>query len=408
MKTGRIAATLLLNLQLLFGGTALAGDAPSDVERLAADNTRFALELYSRLAVDEGNVLFSPYSISTVLAMTYAGARGETAAQMAGTLHFTLEDEQLHAAFAEAEARLRKAERPGVQLHVANSLWPQEGYPFLDAYMNLVKEHYGVTITPLNYKASLGAARATINRWVEKKTHDKIKDLLLPPDLSPLTRLVLVNAIYFKARWQTQFKPGDTRDAPFHITPERAVQTSMMSGKPPCRYGSFPTCDVLDLPYAGGGISMTILLPKEVDGIRKLEAELSADAIDRWLRELRHQDVLVFLPRFKTTCRFQLNDTLVEMGMRDAFDIVRANFAGMDGRPDNLYISAAIHKAFMEVNEEGTEAAAATAVVMTERAMPARPPTFRADHPFVFLIREIRTGSILFAGRISDPNLAGN
>jgi serpin B len=379
----------------------------SDVESLARDNTSFAFDLYRKLALAQGNVFFSPYGISTALAMTYAGARGNTEKEMAGTLKFSLGQTELHPNFAKMDAQLKKAEQSGVRLSIANSLWPQKDYPFLDEYLALMKTHYGVLVTAVDYRGGRDAARESINRWVANKTQDRIRDILMPTDLTGMTRLVLVNAIYFKGKWASQFRAGNTETAPFHVAPGKTIQIPMMTQTLECRYASLPAMDVLELPYAGDGLSMIVLLPKQLDGIQKVESELSADNLARWFGALREQKVLVFLPRFKTTCRFGLNDTLAAMGMVDAFSDTRANFAGMDGRSDWLYISAVIHKAFVEVNEEGTEAAAATAVVMATKSAPARPSTFRADHPFVFLIREKRTGSILFAGRLSDPANSG-
>jgi serine protease inhibitor len=406
MKMTIKSAALCIVLSAILGSAPAKG-AQSGLETLARDNTAFALSLYGKLAPAEGNLIFSPYSISTALGMTYAGARGNTEKEMAAALHFSLNQAELHAAFGRLEGQLKKAERNGIRLSVANALWPQKDYPFLEDFLSLAKKHYGVLITPLDYRTAREPARETINRWVEKRTENKITDLLQPADLSDLTRMVLVNAIYFKGKWASQFKPGNTQSAPFHVSPDKAVQTPMMTQKLECRYTNLPQMDILELPYVGGALSMIVLLPKEIDGIQKVERELSADSLAKWLTALDEQEVLVFLPRFKATGRFGLNDTLASMGMVDAFSDTKANFAGMDGRTDWLYISAAIHKAFVEVNEEGTEAAAATAVVMTERSVPARPPTFRADHPFIFLIQEKGTGSILFMGRLSDPTKQG-
>lgn len=380
------------------------GSRASDAETLVRDNTDFALDLYGRLAETPGNLFFSPYSISTALAMTYAGARGNTETEMAAALRFTLGQEALHPAFAEILDQLAEAQRSGdLRLHVANSLWPQQGYPLLEDYLSLVKTHYGVAITAVDYKQAAEEARVRINGWVEEQTQERIANLLQPGVLDPLTRLVLVNAIYFKGMWETPFKADSTVDAPFHVAPDRTVQAPLMTQSLRCRYASFPLLDIVELPYAGGGMAMIVLLPKENDGIRGLEGELTAGNIDRWLGGIGEREVLVSLPRFKMSAMFRLDDTLSALGMKDAFSRSKANFSGMDGRPDWLYIGAVVHKAFVEVNEEGTEAAAATAVVMGVRSLPPSPPVFRADHPFVFLIQDKATGSILFAGRMSDP-----
>jgi serpin B len=404
-KQHMMAKGVILSFSLL--GVALAQAAQPEPDPLVRDNSAFAWSLYHELAGTEGNLFLSPYSISTAFAMTYAGARGDTEKQMAAALRYSLGQEELHPAFARLESRLKKAQQGGILLSVANSLWPQKEYPFLDDYMKLIQRNYGVSITPVDYKQSTEAARQSINGWVADKTQSRIKDLIKPGILQSLTRLVLVNAIYFKGKWEHPFKAENTKDSPFHVTSEKTVQAPLMSRKLECRYASLPLLDIIELPYVGGGMSMMVLLPKRADGLRQLEGEMSADSLSRWTSELAKREVLVSLPRFKMTSEFRLDDALKAMGMIDAFRDDKANFAGMDGHTDWLYISAAIHKAFVEVNEEGTEAAAATAVVMSKRGMSAPPPVFRADHPFVFLIQENQTGSILFMGRICDPTKAG-
>lgn len=392
---------------VLFCSLVFAGEQTNE-RILVQDNSAFAMGLYQKLRTSDGNMFFSPYSISTALAMTYAGARGNTEKEMAKVLRFSLDQENLHSAFAQVESRLNKLQKTGnIKLSVANSLWPQQDYKFLDEYLSLAKKHYGVSITPLDYKRACEAARKMINKWVEDKTQNKIKDLIQPGILNALTRLVLVNAIYFKGNWESQFKADKTKVAPFHISSKKSVQAPMMTQKQKFRYADLGSFKMLKLPYVGNEMSMIVLLPKETDGLKQLEADLSVENLKRWKSRLSKRDVLVFLPKFKMTSMFRLDKTLASMGMVDAFNVSKANFAGMDGRPDWLYIGAVLHKAFVDVNEEGTEAAAATAVVMTMTAMPAPPPTFRADHPFVFLIHENRTGSILFMGRVTDPTKTG-
>ncbi len=375
----------------------------SNVETVVRGNTAFALDLYQQLRSTEGNLFFSPYSISTALAMTYAGARGNTETQMAQTLHFTLDQSALHPALAALEARLRKVQEKGdILLSVANALWPHVDYPFLEAFLTLTKEFYGVSITPVDYKDT-EAARQQINTWVEEKTQDKIKDLIPPGVLDDLTRLVLVNAIYFKGNWASQFAKDRTQTAPFSVTPSKKVEAPLMTQQHPFKYGETDRLQILELPYVGNDLAMILLLPKEVDGLAELEMTLTAPNLEQWTSRLEETKVCVFLPRFKISQGFSLGDALAAMGMVDAFG-GEANFSGMDGNEKGLYIGAVLHKAFVEVNEEGTEAAAATAVIVS-RALPLPPPTFRADHPFIFLIRENSTGSILFLGRVMDPTL---
>lgn len=392
---------------VLFCSLVFAGKQTNE-RILVQDNSAFAMDLYQKLRASDGNIFFSPYSISTALAMTYGGARGNTEKEMAKTLRFSLDQENLHSAFAQAESRLNRLQKAGnINLSVANSLWPQQDYKFRDEYLFLIKKHYGVSITPLDYKGASEAARRMINKWVEDRTQNKIKDLIQPGILDALSRLVLVNAIYFKGNWMSQFKADKTKDAPFHTSSKKSVQAPMMTQKEKFRYVDLGSFEMLKLPYVGNEISMIVLLPKEIDGLKQLEADLSVENLKRWKSRLSKRDVLVFLPKFKMTSMFRLDKTLMSMGMIDAFSDSKANFAGMDGRPNWLYIAAVIHKAFVDVNEEGTEAAAATAVVMAPKAMPAAPPTFRADHPFVFLIQEDQTGSILFIGRVTDPTETG-
>jgi serpin B len=370
-------------------------------------NTDFALNLYRELKNTNGNLFFSPYSISTALAMTYAGARENTAKQMEEVLHFPSGQNKVHPAFGRLETLLNEIQTQGdIQLNVANSLWPQQGYPFLEEYLALVKKYYGVVITPLDYQRAAEKARKIINQWVEEKTKDKIKNLIQPGVLDAVTRLVLVNAIYFKGNWATQFDEKWTRDDTFYLLSGGTMQTPLMTQKEEFAYGDKEFLQVLELPYVGESLSMIVLLPKAKDGLPQLEKQLTAANLRRWTSGLRKQKVKVFLPKFKMISKFSLSETLAAMGMSDAFDPNKANFSGMDGRLNWLYIGAVLHKAFIDVNEEGTEAAAATAVVMKIR-MAAQPPTFRADHPFIFFIRENTTGSILFLGRVMDPSQKG-
>ena len=407
MKYRLTLAVQCLMLPVILTYAAVQAHA-SGSQSLVDGNTAFACELYKNLSVSEGNLFFSPYSISTALAMTYAGARGDTESQMASTMRFSMKQD-VHPEFAQLASRLTELQNTGnIKLGIANSLWPQKGYPFLDGYLSLIKKNYGVSITPVDYKHNTEVARTTINGWAEKETKGKIANLIPPGVLDSLPRLVLVNAIYFKGNWENQFKTIGTKEAPFHIAPDKTVQVPMMTQEQSFRYADLGTLEILELPYVGNEMSMIILLPKKTDGIKQLEADFSMENLRQWESQMNKQKICVFLPKFKLTSTFQLDKTLSGMGMADAFSETKANFAGMDGRTDWLYIGAVLHKAFVEVNEEGTEAAAATAVVMVEtRCMPLPPPTFRADHPFVFLIRERKTGSILFAGRMTDPTKTG-
>ena len=403
---------LLLGLALLLSGgltnyptTARADEPSSHTREVVAGNTAFAIDLYGQLRTHEGNMFFSPYSISTALAMTCGGARGETEIQMAQTLHFTLLGDRLHPAFASLAADFRAAQASGnLRLAEANSLWPQKGFAFLPDYLALCRKYYGTAITPVDYTGHAEAARKTINDWVEDRTNRKIVELLQPGTVNDSSRLVLVNAIYFKGKWDRQFEAGLTEQAPFHLSAQSTVTAPLMRQMGEFRYAETPGLQVLELPYQGGDLSMLVLLPDTVEGLGHLEAELTAKNLTSWTSGLRSSKVIVFLPKFKVTSRFSLAKTLKALGMTDAFN-GQADFTGMDGRKD-LFISAVEHQAFVEVNEEGTEAAAATAVLMALKGTPvsARPiPVFRADHPFLFLIRDQRNGSILFLGRVTNP-----
>ena len=372
----------------------------SSVETVVQGNTEFALALYQKLRTEEGNLFFSPYSISAALAMTYAGARGNTQVEMAQALHFLPDQEQLHPAFAFLRARLGDIGRKGqVQMSVANALWPQKGYALLKEFLALTKQYYGVLVTAVNY-GDAETARGTINAWVEKRTGAKIQEMIPRGLLDATTCLILVNAIYFKGNWASQFDQGLTGDAPFWITPAEKVQVPMMSQTIEFGYREGDGLQVLELPYAGDDLSMVVLLPREIDGLAELEGRLTVDNLNTWTAGLWQTEVQVFLPRFEISFPFRLDDALKSMGMADAF--ANADFSGMDGTK-SLYIGAVLHKAFVAVNEEGTEAAAATAVFMKAKGLPLPAPTFRADHPFVFLIRENSTGSILFLGRVVNP-----
>ena len=383
-----------------------AAQTPSAADRAAlveGDNA-FAVELYGRLQNQSGNLFFSPESISTALAMAYAGARGDTASEMAKTLHFTLPPQQLHPAMGALLSDLNAA-HAGCQLSVANALWAQRGYTFLPDFLKVMNNDYGAGLNQVDFKGSTEAARLTINHWVEQKTANKIQDLLQPGALRPSTRLVLTNAIYFKGDWQTQFDKAQTKDEDFHLSPAQTKKAPLMHREGAFNYFNGGTFQALEIPYKSNELSMIVILPNDPGGLPALEQSLSATNMQQWLHQLVPvPKVIVTMPKFKITQQFELGGTLAAMGMPQAFT-ASANFSGMTGNRD-FFISAVIHKAYIDVNEEGTEAAAATAVTMRAMAMRApnpAPPVFRADHPFVFLIRDHASNSILFMGRMADP-----
>jgi serpin B len=391
---------------------------PAAPEKVVSGNTEFALDLYRQLTglpqpkEAAGNLFFSPYSVSTALAMTYAGARGQTEAQMRDTLRFFDPQADFHTDFGRLEQILNKQGQKGdYQLAVANALWMQKDFSFLKPFLNLAQRQYSARLEIVNFKADPEGVRQTINTWVQERTKDRIKDLIPAGMLDAMSRLVLTNAIYFKGSWARQFDPEQTKEDVFTVstyTVENGrpnadytrVQAPLMTCKNEFPYAENEICQVLELPYRGGDLSMLILLPKEQD-LFALDQALTPENLRTWTEQMPKREVEVYLPRFSMTYECQMSQLLSDMGMPEAFSPL-ADFSGMTGSRD-LYISGVIHKAFVEVNEEGTEAAAATGVAMRAMAMPFPPPVFRADRPFVFVIRDNGTGSILFIGRLTDP-----
>jgi len=385
----------------------MAQKAPSptpDQAAVAEGNNAFAIELYGQLRKQSGNLFFSPESISTAFAMAYAGARGDTASQMANTLHFTLPPDRLHPAMGALLTNLNAA-HDGYQLRVADALWAEKDYTFLDDFLKLTSSDYGAGFNRVDFKGAPEAVRSTINQWVEQKTENKIKDLLPPGAVNSTTRLVLTNAIYFKGDWQTKFDKASTKDEDFHLSPAQTVKSPLMHREGQFRYFNGGTFQVLDIPYKSNELSMVVFLPNDSAGLPALEQSLTAANIEQWLGQLRPvAKVILAIPKFTMTQQFELAGALAAMGMHQAFQKNAADFSAMTGKRD-LWISAAIHKAFVDVNEEGTEAAAATGIVMRSMAVTRQQPpiVFRADHPFLFLIRDNRSGGILFMGRVTDP-----
>jgi len=384
-----------------------------DVAVVAAGNTAFALDLYGRVAATAGNVFISPTSVSTALTMTWAGARGNTATEMATVLHLpsigatgdepSRNPDRIAASFGTLERGLAASpETRGYELHTANSLWGQEGYTFLDAYTAMLDRHFGAGMNRVDFMNDTEGARLTINEWVAKKTEDRIRDLIPEGLLDPSTTLVLTNAVYFKGNWASQFDEAATKKEPFHGSKGESP-VRMMHQKGTFGYVEADGVQVLDLPYEGDELSMTVVLPADDydGGLSALEAKLTPELLDSWRSGLVEREVAVALPRFTMTWGTEdLTTHLKALGMRDAFVYRTADFSGIDGRTI-LFISHVLHKAFIDVNEEGTEAAAATAVVLKRESI--RAPVFRADRPFLFMIRDRATGSVLFMGRLADP-----
>lgn len=399
----RPAAQAVITLGMIAAQAAASapGSAtPSlDALHMAESNRMFALELFNAVR-DDGNLFLSPYSISAALGMTYAGAGGPTAEEMAKVLHFDLPPERLHKAFAELMQQDTTAAGEDVEIAVANALWADRALTFRPEYVELTRRFYDAGVRTLDFAGEAEAARSTINDWVAGHTRKRIEELLKPGDIDSGTAAVLTNAIYFKGLWWRQFDETATDVMPFQLGGSVTVDTEMMMQRGPFRVHAAPHARVLCLPYRGEKMSFVVILPNEVDGLAKLAAELKPAEVEGWITQARRSEFDVYLPRFQLKSRLQLKEPLQRMGMRAAFGA--ADFSAMAER-DALVISKVVHEAFVEVTEEGTEAAAATGVVMTRTALT---PVFRADHPFLFIIRNDLTGSWLFLGQLTRPEAA--
>jgi serpin B len=384
-------------------------NAPNDnVPQLVSGNNAFAFDLYQKLRGQKGNLFYSPYSISLALAMTFAGAHGETEQQMVQTLHFSLAQAQLHPAFNSLDLVLasrgqgaKGKDGKGFRLKVANALWGDQGHKFLSPFLDALAENYGAGLRVLDMQHAPEVSRGIINQWVSGQTEGKIQDLITPGGITPDSRLVLTNAVYFNAAWSAPFQPEQTKDGPFTLQDNTHITVPMMDQMAHFAYGKGNAYQAVELPYDGNQLSMVIVLP-DANGLEALESSLKAQRADEIVKGLADQEVVLMMPKWKFDSSFQLADVLREMGMRDAFTPDAADLSGMDGLRD-LFISQVVHKAFVSVDEAGTEAAAATAVIVTASAMPVQPVTLTIDHPFMFFIRDIQTGTILFVGRVADP-----
>lgn len=389
---------------LVWSGADAIADDMSDLNSVAQANTVFALDLYARLQTEPGNLFFSPYSLSSALVMVYAGARGATETHMAQTLHFSTGQAELHPAFARLTKQLAAIQQQDkLQLTVANALWVQQDFELLKTYRQLTETYYGANLFPVNFKEASAEARQKINGWVEEHTQKKIQELVPPGVLNALTRLVLTNAIYFKGIWALPFDHTLTSDAPFWVTPAQSVTVPLMHQQAMLKYGETEALQILELPYAGENLAMLVLLPKQQAGLADVEGQLSESRLTEWIADAAYRQVDVFLPRFTVTSQLSLRPILTALGMDVAFSD-QADFSGMIAQAQ-VSISDVLHKAFIDVNEEGTEAAAATGVVIgvTSIMDPQPVPVFKADHPFLFLIQEKQTGSVLFFGRLQNP-----
>ena len=386
-------------------GTAQDVGEPA-LSELVDGNNAFAFDLYQAVRNEDGNLFFSPYSISTALAMTYAGARSSTEEQMASVLHYTLPQDQLHPAFSYLEHRLTDQEADGNEqeedfiLRIANSIWGHDGYSFLPEYIDLIAGNYGADLRSVDFEDANNReqARLAINEWISEQTEGKIEELIGNEMLTASTRLVLANAVYFKANWEDPFSNA-TRNDEFYLLDGSAVTVPMMARKGFANYFEGAGFQAIELPYKGERLQMIVLLPAE-GWFDEIESGLDTEFVKSLLRGFASEDIKLYLPRFEYEASLSLADTLAEMGMPVAFDKLQADFSGTAEIPPNLFISLIEHKAFVAVDETGTEAAAATGVV-AEAA--SEPVVVEVNRPFIFFIRDSDSGTIVFVGRVINP-----
>ncbi|MFC1927948.1 serpin family protein [Chloroflexota bacterium] len=404
------------------GGELLISDKPretspdvseADLALLIEGNTAFAFDLYQAVKEKDGNLFYSPHSISVALAMTYAGARGSTAEQMAATLQFLLEQERLHPAFNWLDAELASRgegaqgkDGEGFRLNIVNAIWGQKDYEFLSGFLDVLAENYGAGLRILDFINETEESRLAINDWVSDQTEGRIKDLIPQGAIDALTRLVLTNAICFNAAWEYPFDEDITADGPFYLLDGGQVTVPMMKQTEAFGYTDGEGYRAVELRYDvgelpdGKALSMVIILPED-EQFEVFEEELQAQKVNDIISDLQVTEVALTMPKFEFDSEFSLTDTLAGMGMPIAFSGA-ADFSGMTGSPE-LFVSDVIHKAFVSVDEAGTEAAAATAVPMELTAVPEPPVEVALDHPFIFLIRDVETRAVLFIGRVLNP-----
>ena len=397
---------------ITMGGWAMAadrGNAPPD-PRVVAGVAEFTIDLYRAVAASPGNVFCSPLNVAVAIDMTAAGAKGETAGEIARTLHL----DGLGDSWSDGLGKLADAAGKAIQsaggkgadatagLWTANAGWFAEGEEILPEYLTRLDRAYRAEPHRVDFVRSPDAARETINAWVADQTRDKIRDLLKPEHVRPGTVFVLTSAIYFKGYWSFPFSPSETKDDTFRADTGPIPVKMMNQTVARLPYIEDETVQAATLPYQDGSLAMTIVLPKQADGLAAVEASLSPERLRAWTSNPRPTRVKLSLPRFKSTAEIDLKDVLTRLGMPAAFDAARADFSGINGKRD-LFLSAVVHKAFVEVEEKGTEAAAATGLVGARSAAitPQGPVVFRADHPFLYLIRDVKSGAILFIGRQS-------
>lgn len=404
MVLGIIVIPALLGAFYLFSETS-SGIITQDTEFAnddSSDEKDFVFAFYSEIAKDspESNLFFSPFGISTAFSMAYEGAAGNTASEMQQVFGFISDDQKRREAISDTLAKL-DSKNDMYKLQIANALWIKDGYQIKQDYLDTATTYYDSTVDNVDFVTNDGVNK--INRWTSEKTQGKIKDVLAPDSTDELTRMVITNAIYFKGKWGNQFNPGNTSDKLFWLDKDKSVTVPMMKS-PADMFYYYETKDLqaIKMYYVGGDISMIVLLPKDKNGLGSLEDSLNMQKLD-FIRDMMTREPLTIqMPKFEFETEYKLVDSLENLGIHDAFDKNNADFQGMTD--EQVYLDQAIHKAFVNVNEEGTEAAAITALVVRAQSGPPEPRhEFVADHPFVFIIQENNTGEILFIGRLANP-----
>jgi len=382
------------------------GDAPTNALVAVKANTAFAVDLYGKLKSQPGNIFFSPYSISTALEAVYEGARGNTKNQMSRVLHVGYEPKEFQTSLGDLQRWFAGIGQQGnVKLEIANSLWIQTNMPIFRPFLQTAKTEYQADIYPIDFRKNPAAAAELINQWVSQKTAGKIQNIVPSEGVSKDTGLVVANAVYFKGVWESPFKKKETSFQPFYLSTSNQLSVSLMHEFENVKYIGNNEIQAIELPYKGDDLSMLIILPRQVDGCSQLENKLSPMSIASTVNWMKSKRVDIFLPGFHLESSFDLKDSLSELGMVEAFSR-QADFSGIDGTK-LLYISDIFHKTWVDVNEEGTEAAAATGIFALRQSADIddeSTPVFRADHPFIFLIRDTQTGAILFMGRLANPS----
>jgi len=396
METKKSIIFIVISL-LIMGKYAYS----QNVEDVVTGNNKFTFSLYDEINNEATNVFFSPYSISSALAMTYNGARGTTKEEMSDVMNFDKNEEIQSKNFSALNNHVKSLTSKKIQLDIANSIWGQQDYGFEKRFLELNNKYYGAGVKGVNFKKNYKSIRKDINEWVENKTQEKITDLIKKNMLDPMTRMVLVNAIYFNGKWEFPFKEEDTYEDVFYIYSKCETKVDFMQRQVSLKYFEDDLAQVVEIPYSGKSLSMMVVLPKEKYGMEQLEDHLDENLYHSYQKSMRTKKVKLTLPKFKITDDFELNKPLKNLGMESAFG-KNADFSGMTGDKD-LYISNVVHKSFVEVNEEGTEAAAATGVVMRKTSVNLDKKEFKADHPFVFFIKDNEHDTILFMGRIMNP-----